>query len=45
MDDWSQSNCWVYFVQQDLPRGTTDYDMQDAYRGRYHNQNYYNQYN
>jgi gamma-glutamylcyclotransferase (GGCT)/AIG2-like uncharacterized protein YtfP len=45
MEDWSQSNCWVYFVQQDLPRGTTDYEMQDAYRGRYHNENYFNQYN
>lgn len=34
MDDWSKSECWVYFINQELPRGTTREQMCFSYTGQ-----------
>lgn len=33
MDDWSQTKCWVYFINQELPRGVTRDEMCYSYIG------------
>tara|TARA_R110000765_G_scaffold2440_5_gene7463 strand:- start:1810 stop:2730 length:921 start_codon:yes stop_codon:yes gene_type:complete len=34
MDDWSKAECWVYFINQELPRGTTREQMLYSYTGQ-----------
>jgi len=34
MDDWSKTECWVYFINQELPRGTTREQMLYSYTGQ-----------
>ncbi len=34
MNDWSKSECWVYFINQELPRGTTREQMCISYTGQ-----------